>query len=115
MMFYLITKRIFACNQEANDTMKNYMINFDIRNFNAKNVSKAIINVKGIAHALGDDLPSNVVQCILVGFGRASNKVLKNLSSTSLILLGNPMYQNTMQTMTAQQQLLTAYYDLKTK
>ena len=62
MMFYLITKHIFACNQEANDTTKKYMINFDIHNFDSENISKAIINGKAIDRALGDNWLSNVVQ-----------------------------------------------------
>ena len=57
---------IYACNQEAKDAMKNYMTNFDLHNFDAENVSKDIINVKAIDHALDDNFPSNVIQCILV-------------------------------------------------
>ena len=72
MMFYLVT-------------------NFDINNFDGQNVSKAIINMKALAHALRDDLPTNVVRCILMGPGKGSNEVLKNLYSTSLALLSNSM------------------------
>ena len=60
MMFNLITKHIFARNQKVKDTMKNYMINFNTHNFNTENISKAIINVKAIACALGNDFPFNV-------------------------------------------------------
>ena len=89
MIFYLIAKHIFARNQEAKDTMKNYLINFDMRNFDAKNISKAIINVKVITRALVDDLSSNVVRCILIGFGEALNKVSREKSPSALLCSGS--------------------------
>ena len=75
MMFFLIVKCIFACNHEAKNTTQNYMVNFDLRNFDAGNISKAIININAVACALGDSFSSNMVQCVLVGIGKASNKV----------------------------------------
>ena len=71
--------------------MKNYRIHFDINNFDGKNVSDAIISVKALARALGNDLPINVVRCVLVGFDKASNEVFRNLCSASLALLSNSM------------------------
>ena len=78
-MFYLVTKRIFDCNQEAKDTMKNYLIHFDINSFDGQNVSQAIISVKSLVCVLGGDLPTNMVRCILVSFTKALNEVFKNL------------------------------------
>ena len=55
MMFYLITKRIFTRIREVKDTIKHYMIDLDIRNFDGQNTSKAIISDKVLSRALGND------------------------------------------------------------
>jgi hypothetical protein len=60
------------CNQEAWDSLEDYIKVFDIRNYPSKKVPTACLKLKAVVNVLGDELPSNSVHTNLEGFAKAS-------------------------------------------
>jgi hypothetical protein len=71
-MLRFIIKRMVIRNQEAWDSLEDYIKVFDIRNCPGKNVPTACLELNAVINVLGDKLPSNSVRTILEGFAKAS-------------------------------------------
>jgi hypothetical protein len=109
-----IIKRMVIKNQEAKDSLENFIQTFDITKFPGENVPSACLRLKAIARSLGDkDLPSNTIRKVLKGFARSSTQAFNNFCSSQIALQRSSFYINLMQGTTLQSQLNNLLHDLK--
>jgi hypothetical protein len=82
-----IIKRMVIENQEAKDSLENYIRTFDITKFPGENVPSACLRLKAIARSIGDkDLPSNTIRKVLKGFAKSSIQAFNNFCSSQIAL-----------------------------
>jgi hypothetical protein len=85
-MLRFIIKRMGKRNQEALDSLGDYIKVFAIRNYPGKNVPTACLKLKAIVNVLEDKLPSNSVRTILKGFAKASTSSFNQVCLTKIAM-----------------------------
>jgi hypothetical protein len=91
-MLHFIIKRMVICNQEAWDSLEEYIKMFDICNFPGENVSTACLKLKAVVTVLGDKLPSNAVRILLEGFSQASTKSFSSVCESKIAMRSDSIY-----------------------
>jgi hypothetical protein len=82
-----IIKQMVIKNQEAKDTLVNYIRSFYITKFPGKNVPTACLCLKAVAGALGDnDLPTNTIRKVLEGFAKLLMTSFNDFCSSQIAL-----------------------------
>jgi hypothetical protein len=114
-MLCFIIKRIMIHNQEAWDSLEDYIKVFDIRNYPGKNVPTACLKLKAVVNVLGDKLPSNSVHAILEGFAKASTSSFNQLCLTKIAMRSDSIYASLQDKLSLQNQVLAMLDDLEQK
>jgi hypothetical protein len=91
-MLHFIIKCMIIHNQEAWDTLKEYIKTFDICHLPRENIPTACLKLKAVANALGDELLSNAVCLILEGFSHASTKSFSIVCDSKIAMQSNSIY-----------------------
>ena len=90
----LIVNRVMHTGQESRRAMEDYIKTFDIRKYPGEDVTKACIRLKAIARSLGtEQLPMDIIHCVLDSFARASTPEFQNLCLSQALLLLSTMFQ----------------------
>jgi hypothetical protein len=109
-----IIKRMVIKNQEAKDSIKNYIQTFDITKFPGENVPTACLSLKAIAKSLGEkDLPSNIIRKVLEGFGKSSTQAFNDFCSSQITLQRGSFYMDLMRGTSLLSQLNNLLHDLE--
>jgi hypothetical protein len=114
-MLRFIIKRMVIRNQEAWDSLEDYIKVFDIRNNTGKNVPTTCLKLKAIVNVLGDKLPSNSVHTILEGFAKASTSSINQVCLTKIAMRSDSIYASLQDKLPLQNQVLAMLDDLKQK
>ncbi len=91
-MLHFIIKHLIICNQEAWDTLEDYVKTFDICNFPGKNVPTACLKLKAIINVLGNKTPSNAICTILEGFAHASTDTFTDVCKSKIAMRSDSIY-----------------------
>ncbi len=101
-------------NQEAKDSLENYIQTFDITKFPGENVPTACLHLKVVAKSLGDkDLPSNIIRKVLKGFGKSSTQAINDFCSSQIALRQGSFYMDLIRGTSLLSQLNNLLHDLK--
>ena len=97
--------------------MCNHVAKFDIRNVDGQNVPQACKGLRAISKALGSDLPSNAVRCVLAGMANASSSAFVEVCKTNMALMSSSLYKqsNVYKNLTTSECLDLILGDLETK
>jgi hypothetical protein len=102
-------------NQEAWDSLEDYIKVFDIRNYPDKNDPTACLKLKAVVNLLGDKLPSNSVRTILNGFAKASPPSFNQVCLTKIAMRSDSIYASLQDKFCLQNQVLAMLNDLEQK
>jgi hypothetical protein len=92
-----IIKRMVIKNQEAKDSLENYIRTFDITKFPGENVPMACLRLKAVATSIGEkDLPSNIIRKVLEGFNKSSTQAFNDFCSSQIALRRGSFYMDLM-------------------
>ena len=84
-------------NQEAKDSLENYIRTIDITKFPGENVPMACLCLKAIATSIGEkDLPSNIIRKVLKGFNKSSTQAFNDFCSSQIALRQGSFYMDLM-------------------
>ncbi len=114
-MLCFIIKPMVIRNQEAWDSLEEYIKTFDIRSFPGENVPTACLKLKAVVTVLGDRLPSNAVCIILEGFARASTKSFASVCDSNIAMRSDRIYASLVAKQTLCSQVTSMLNDLEQK
>ena len=116
-MLCFIIKKMVIHNQEAWDSLEDYIKVFDIRNYLGKNVPTTCLKLKAFVNVLGDKLPSNSVRTILEGFAKASTSTssFNQVCLTKIAMRSGCIYASLQDKLPLQNQVLAMLDDLEQK
>jgi hypothetical protein len=105
-MLRFIIKWMVIHNQEAWDSLEDYIKVFDVRNYPDKIVPTTCIKLKAVVNVLGDKLPSNSVRIILDGFAKASTSSFNQVCLTKIAMRSASVYAPLQDKLPLQNQVL---------
>jgi hypothetical protein len=109
-----IIKKMVIKNQEAKDSLMNYIRNFNITKFPGENVPMACLHLKAVAKSLGEaDLPLNIIRKVLEGFGKSSTQAFNDFCSSQLALRRSSFYMDLMRGTSLLRQLNDLLHNLE--
>jgi hypothetical protein len=114
-MLRFIIKRMVIRNQEAWDSLEEYIKTFDICNFPGENVSMACLQLKAVVTVLGDKLPSNAVGTLLEGFSCAFTKSFSSVCESKIAICSDSIYALLLKSVPLCNQVTSMLDDLEQK
>ena len=112
--FKIMTTHMMLENQEAIDSLTEYLRSFDICNTNNQNVSVAVRKIRAVVRTLEPHgLPMNLMRCLIDGFARADNEEFKRLCQQIGTATRSTMLQSQFAHLTPKQQIFKALSDLE--
>jgi hypothetical protein len=111
-MLRFIIKHMVIRNQEAWDSLEEYIKMFDIHNFTGENVPTACLKLKAVVTVLGDKLPSNAVRTLLEGFSCTSTKSFVSVSKSKIAMHSDSIYASLLKSVPLCNQVTSMLDDL---
>ncbi|KAL7469538.1 hypothetical protein ACHAXS_009799 [Conticribra weissflogii] len=114
--FIMLMNRIVTKTHAVTASLQNYIVNFSIRKFDGENVVVASKHLKAVAGALDiADLPTNMISCVLRGFGQASNQEFAQLCASEAALAHSAIMIKALGTVSPLDHLFMVLDSLNTK
>ena len=94
---WFLLDQLILDSHEIRVALQNIILHFDIRRYDAENVSKAIVHIKSVTKFLSylGDVPPHAVRYLLSGMARSSNDKFNRFCEMKAVLFADQLAQQT--------------------